>query len=113
MLIDVTIKKPPGPVPADSARLYGELLEQARKEVLDGVIHTYGMDHELKVLQWEHNFSMNEYRHKVYVAFKLQGYTYKYTVDLNETLPDGLLAEAVGKHIAAQITSQLFKTWRK
>jgi len=111
MRINVDVNQPSQHPDADAARLYGELREKAKKEVVNGVVDTFGINHELQVIRWESEYSPINIRDMVHIAFKLNGHLYKFTVDISERPTSYVMADTVANEIANQIVTQLLSKW--
>lgn len=92
---------------ADAARLYGEMVDKARAEVLGATIREAGAQIRVlaKSLEAEKNFA--NYDTNVRVLFEVNGVTYDIKTTVNGM--DREVYEAIGRQVAAQVVIALEK----
>lgn len=91
---------------ADAARLYGECVAKAEKEVANATINKFGAHNNITCLTVETNLSFADNMHRVRVMFKLDGLTYDFIVREPHTVKDEVL-QRIGEKVASYVVGML------
>jgi hypothetical protein len=92
---------------ADAARLYGEMVNRAERQVLDATVTHFGAFNELTVIKIGAERSVETDTQRVRLIFKLNGNLYDFWLDDSDKGAEESLT-IVARHLVSQVLNKLF-----